>query len=118
MLKVKDPRFAQQSVGRPVLINEFSKGYFGIYIWTYNPTGVCLVGQSTRKTPSGRYSFYTRVSLYFNDNFLSTQLRPIKIYDFIATEFFYYYGFKDISLTLLRIDPAQYKTIDVTMMEQ
>jgi len=66
------------------LINEFSKGYYGIYIWTYNPTGVYLVGQSTRKTVSGKYSFYTRVSLYFNDNFLSNQLRPIKIYDFYS----------------------------------
>lgn len=45
MLKVKDP------FNNRKLINEFSKGYFGIYIWTYNPTGVCLVGQSTRKTP-------------------------------------------------------------------
>jgi hypothetical protein len=92
-------------------INEFSKGYFGIYIWTYDPTGVCLVGQSTRKTASGKYSFYTRVSLYFTDTFLSTQLRR-------STEFFYYYGFTNISLTLLRIDPNQYGPIDVTKMEQ
>lgn len=45
ILKVKDP------FNNRKLVNEFSKGYFGIYIWTYNPTGVCLVGQSTRKTP-------------------------------------------------------------------
>lgn len=37
---------------------------------------------------------------------------------FIATEFFYYYGFKDVTLTLLRIDPSQYGPIDVTKMEQ
>ena len=93
MLKVKDP------FNNRKLINEFSKGYFGIYIWTYDPTGVCLVGQSTRKTASGKYSFYTRVSLYFTDTFLSTQLRR-------STEFFYYYGtrlikFIEILLALL-----------------
>lgn len=49
--------------------------------------------------------------LYFTDTFLSTQLRR-------STEFFYYYGFTNISLTLLRIDPNQYGPIDVTKMEQ
>ena len=31
MLKVNDP------FNNRKLINEFSKGYYGIYIWTYNP---------------------------------------------------------------------------------
>ena len=110
-----------------------SKGYFGIYIWTYNPRFARRVGQSTRKTASGKYSFYTRVSLYFNDNFLSNQLRPIKIFDFYCYRvlimaralsisankiksmiLFYIRASRvklistDISLTLLRIDPNQY----------
>ena len=59
MLKVKDPRNNRK------LINEFSARprplFFWLYIWTYNPTGVSLVGQSTRKTP--KYSFYTATIL-------------------------------------------------------
>lgn len=95
------------------VISKFLANSFTIYLWCYISTGVCLVGQSTQRQQWTRdnHSGYVRIAHYFDDITLRTQLRG-------STEFFYYYGFNSVSLTMLRIDPNVTSCNQVSQMEQ
>lgn len=107
MLQVADPFYNRS------LISKFLANSFTIYLWCYIPTGVCLVRQSTQRQQwtKNNYSGYARIPQYFDNTTLQTQLRR-------SMEFFYYYGFSCISLTMLRIDPNVTSFSQVSQMEQ
>lgn len=107
MLQIEDP------FNNGGTISTFLYGYFTIYLWCYIPTGVCLVGQSTQRKlwAKDKYSGYARIAQYFDDTTLRTSIRR-------STEFFYYYGFSNILLIVLRIDPSTTTFEQVSQMEQ
>ena len=67
-------------------IKEICKGNRVVYIWTYVPTGVCLVGSSSNSVE--------RVLSYFERKYLFLEKRR-------GVQFLADYGFKDVQLTII-----------------
>lgn len=84
------------------LIKEICKGNRVIYIWTYIPTGVCLVGSSSNSVE--------RVLSYFEKKYLFLDFR--KGVQFIAD-----YGFENIQLTIIYLDNQKYTMRDIKILE-
>lgn len=84
------------------LIKETCKGNRVVYIWTYLPTGVCLVGSSSNSVE--------RVISYFEkkDLFLDTRR---------GVQFLADYGFKDIQLTVIYFEYHKYTWRDIKILE-
>ena len=84
------------------LIKEACKGNRVIYIWTYLPTGICLVGSSSNSVE--------RVLSYFEKNYLFLDTRR-------GVQFLADYGFKDIQLTIISFDYLKFTVRDVKINE-
>jgi len=84
-------------------IKQVCAGYMIVYIWTYIPTGICLVGSA--------HSSYARIKDYFSPVKLLTATR-------LGMQFLNWYGFKDIHLTFIQFDPNLFTLIDVRTVEQ
>jgi len=67
-------------------IKDYCKGNRVVYIWTYMPTGVCLVGSSSNNVE--------RVLSYFERKYLFLDNRR-------GVQFLADYGFKNIQLTII-----------------
>jgi len=74
-----------------------------VYIWTYMPTGICLVGSAQ--------SSYTRILDYFSPLKLATETR-------LGMKFLSWYGFKNIRLSIIQLDPKIYSVKDMRTLEQ
>ena len=74
-----------------------------VYIWTYIPTGMCLVGST--------HSSFARIIDYFSPVKLLTATR-------LGMQFLNWYGFKDIHLIIIQFDPNLFTLIDVRTVEQ
>jgi len=74
-----------------------------VYIWTYIPTGICLVGSA--------HSSYARIMDYFSPLKLATETR-------IGMLFLNWYGFKNINLTIIQLDYNIFTLRDVRTVEQ
>lgn len=86
------------------LIKEICKGNRVIYIWTYIPTGVCLVGSSSNSVE--------RVLSYFEYKKKYLFLDFIKGVQFLAD-----YGFENIQLTIIYLDNQKYTMRDIKILE-
>jgi hypothetical protein len=84
-------------------IKSACKGNRVIYIWTYMPTGICLVGSSSNSVE--------RVLSYFETRYLFFDNRR-------GVEFLANYGFKNIQLTIIALDPSIYSLKDSRLLEQ
>nr|YP_009926612.1 hypothetical protein [Wolfiporia cocos]QNH92669.1 hypothetical protein [Wolfiporia cocos] len=92
---IKDPFHNRE------LIKQVCSGVKVIYIWTYLPTGICLVGSSC--------SSIDRVTSYFEPNLLLDS-KARKALKFVAD-----YGFQFIQLTIIPLDPKLYSISKVRM---
>lgn len=84
------------------LIKEACRGYRVVYIWTYIPTGVCLVGSSSNSVE--------RVLSYFEKKYLFLDTRR-------GVQFLADYGFKNIQLTIIYFAYHEYTTRDIKINE-
>lgn len=84
------------------LIKETCKGNRVVYIWTYLPTGVCLVGSSSNSVE--------RVISYFEKKYLFLDTRR-------GVQFLADYGFKDIQLTIIYYEYHRYTARDIKILE-
>lgn len=84
------------------LIKETCKGNRVVYIWTYLPTGVCLVGSSSNSVE--------RVMSYFEKKYLFLDMRR-------GVQFLADYGFKDIQLTIIYYEYHKYTARDIKILE-
>lgn len=84
------------------LIKETCKGNRVVYIWTYLPTGICLVGSSSNSIE--------RVLSYFEKKSLFLENRR-------GVQFLANYGFKDIQLTIICFDYNKSTARDVKIIE-
>lgn len=84
------------------LIKEVCKGNRVVYIWTYIPTGICLVGSSSNSVE--------RVLSYFEKKYLFLDFRK-------GVQFLADYGFKNIQLTLIYLDNQKYTMRDIKILE-
>ena len=84
------------------LIKEICKGNRVVYIWTYIPTGICLVGSSSNSVE--------RVLSYFEKKYLFLDFR--KGVGFLAD-----YGFENIGLTIIYLDNQTYTMRDIKILE-
>lgn len=73
-----------------------------VYIWTYLPTGVCLVGSSSNSVE--------RVLSYFERKYLFLEKRR-------GVQFLADYGFKDIQLTIISLDYNKFTARDIKLLE-
>jgi len=84
------------------LIKEICKGNRVVYIWTYIPTGVCLVGSSSNSVE--------RVLSYFEKKYLFLDFRR-------GVQFLADYGFENIQLTLIYLDNQKFTMRDIKILE-
>lgn len=84
------------------LIKDTCKGNRVVYIWTYLPTGVCLVGSSSNSVE--------RVLSYFEKKYLFLEKRR-------GVQFLADYGFKDIQLTIICLEYSKFTARDVKILE-
>ena len=84
------------------MIKKICKGNRVIYIWTYQPTGVCLVGSSSNSVE--------RVLSYFDKKYLFLDNRR-------GVQFLADYGFKDIQLTIIYYNYRKYTMRDIKLIE-
>lgn len=84
------------------LIKEICKGNRVVYIWTYIPTGICLVGSSSNSVE--------RVLSYFEKKYLFLDFRK-------GVQFLADYGFEDIQLTLIYLDNQKFTMRDIKILE-
>lgn len=84
------------------LIKEICKGNRVIYIWTYIPTGICLVGSSSNSVE--------RVLSYFEKKYLFLDFRK-------GVQFLADYGFKNIQLTIIYLDNQKFTMRDIKILE-
>jgi len=73
-----------------------------VYIWTYTPKAFCLVGSSSNSVD--------RVISYFRAKTLLLEKRR-------ATRFFSDYGFRDVDLYIIPLDPKNYVINDMKLLE-
>lgn len=95
-INIKDPYNNRK------LIKDICKGNRVVYIWTYLPTGVCLVGSSSNSVE--------RVLSYFEKKYLFLEKRR-------GIQFLADYGFKQIQLTIIYFDYNKFTTRDVKIIE-
>ena len=84
------------------LIKKICKGNRVVYIWTYIPTGICLVGSSSNSVE--------RVLSYFEKKYLFLDFRK-------GVQFLADYGFENIQLTLIYLDNQKFTMRDIKIME-
>lgn len=84
------------------LIKEICKGNRVVYIWTYIPTGICLVGSSSNSVE--------RVLSYFEKKYLFLDFRK-------GVQFLADYGFENIQLTLIYLDNQKFTMRDIKILE-
>ncbi len=84
------------------LIKDICKGNRVVYIWTYIPTGVCLVGSSSNSVD--------RVISYFERTYLFLEKRR-------GVEFLADYGFEHIQLTIIYLEFKKYTARDIKLLE-
>jgi hypothetical protein len=84
------------------LIKEICKGNRVVYIWTYIPSGVCLVGSSSNSVE--------RVLSYFEKKYLFLDFRR-------GVQFLADYGFENIQLTLIYLDNQKFTMRDIKILE-
>lgn len=84
------------------LIKDLCKGNRVVYIWTYIPTGVCLVGSSSNSVE--------RVISYFEKKYLFLDKRR-------GVQFLADYGFKDIQLTIISLNYQKFTARDIKLIE-
>jgi len=84
-------------------IKKACSGNMIVYIWTYLPTGICLVGSA--------HSSWARITDYFRPAKLLTETR-------LGMQFLNWYGFKNIHLSIIQFDPNLFKIADVRTVEQ
>lgn len=84
------------------LIKEVCKGNRVVYIWTYIPSGVCLVGSSSNSVE--------RVLSYFEKKYLFLDFRR-------GVQFLADYGFENIQLTLIYLDNQKFTMRDIKILE-
>lgn len=94
---IKDPFHNREQ------IKSVCKGVRVIYIWTYLPTGICLVGSSSNSIE--------RVLSYFETKYLFLDNRR-------GVQFLANYGFKNIQLSIIPLDPKVYSLRDCRILEQ
>lgn len=73
-----------------------------VYIWTYLPTGICLVGSSSNSVE--------RVLSYFEKKYLFLEKRR-------GVQFLADWGFKDIQLTIIYYDYNKFTARDIKLIE-
>lgn len=83
-------------------IKEICRGKRVVYIWTYIPTGICLVGSSSNSVE--------RIISYFESKTLFLDNRR-------GVQFLANYGFKDIRLTIIPLDYQEFTSRDVKLLE-
>lgn len=83
-------------------IKEVCKGNRVVYIWTYLPTGICLVGSSSNSLE--------RVLSYFEKKYLFLDMRR-------GVQFLADYGFKDIQLTIFYYNKLKFTIRDIKIIE-
>ena len=83
-------------------IKDICKGNRVVYIWTYMPTGVCLVGSSSNSVD--------RVVSYFERTYLFLEKRR-------GVQFLADYGFEHIQLTIVYLEYNKYTARDVKIIE-
>lgn len=93
---IKDPYNNRES------IKEICKGNRVVYIWTYIPTGICLVGSSSNSVE--------RVLSYFEKKYLFLDFRK-------GVQFLADYGFENIQLTLIYLDNQKFTMRDIKILE-
>lgn len=84
------------------LIKKYCKGNRVVYIWTYKPTGVCLVGSSSNSVE--------RVLSYFEKKYLFLDKRR-------GVQFLADYGFKNIQLTIIYFNYLKFTVRDTKLVE-
>jgi hypothetical protein len=84
------------------LIKKLCKGNRVVYIWTYMPTGICLVGSSSNSVE--------RVLSYFEKQYLFLDKRR-------GVQFLADYGFKNIQLTIIPFSYHKFTARDVKLVE-
>ena len=84
------------------LIKDVCKGNRVVYIWTYLPTGVCLVGSSSNSVD--------RVISYFERTYLFLEKRR-------GVQFLADYGFEHIQLTIIYLEYNKYTARDIKLIE-
>ena len=84
------------------LIKETCKGNRVVYIWTYIPTGICLVGSSSNSVE--------RVLSYFEKKYLFLDTRR-------GLQFLADYGFKNIQLTIIYFEYHKITARDIKILE-
>ncbi len=84
------------------LIKNTCKGNRVVYIWTYFPTGVCLVGSSSNSVE--------RVLSYFEKKYLFLEKRR-------GVQFLADYGFKQIQLTIIYFEYSKFTARDIRIIE-
>lgn len=83
-------------------IKKYCKGNRVVYIWTYMPTGVCLVGSSSNSVE--------RVLSYFERKYLFLDKRR-------GVQFLSDYGFKNIQLTVIYFNYLKFTARDIKLVE-
>lgn len=83
-------------------IKKYCKGNRVVYIWTYMPTGVCLVGSSSNSVE--------RVLSYFEKKYLFLDKRR-------GVQFLADYGFKNIQLTIIYFNYLKFTARDTKLVE-
>lgn len=84
------------------IIKDICKGNRVVYIWTYVPTGICLVGSSSNSVE--------RVLSYFEKKYLFLDGRR-------GVQFLADYGFKDIQLTIIYYNSQKFTMRDIKLLE-
>lgn len=84
------------------LIKDSCKGKRVVYIWTYLPTGICLVGSSSNSVE--------RVLSYFEKKYLFLEKRR-------GVQFLADWGFKNIQLSIIYYDYNKFTARDVKLIE-
>lgn len=84
------------------LIKETCKGNRVVYIWTYIPTGICLVGSSSNSVE--------RVLSYFEKKYLFLDFRR-------GVQFLADYGFRNVNLTIIYFDYHKTTARDIKILE-
>lgn len=95
-INISDPYSNKKS------IKEACKGNRVIYIWTFLPTGICLVGSSSNSVE--------RVLSYFEKKYLFLDNRR-------GVQFLADYGFENIQLTIIYLDNHKFTIRDIKILE-
>lgn len=83
-------------------IKEICRGNRVVYIFTYIPTGICLVGSSSNSVE--------RVLSYFEKKYLFLDFRR-------GVKFLSDYGFENIQLTIIYLDNQKFTIRDIKILE-